>query len=325
MSATGYGRDVESFGESPYGPASGHRQGSEEQREESAERREPHQNRCECGRRHRDDELAEIDRIHALAARDKARSDYVNSPQVEQAMRTRETGLDGVLSGYLTARSAAQPKVAAATDSIGKILEKLSCMIDNEVEVQRLHSAWGEVRDRLHDCTGTVPVCIDDNAEFDHKVEGVDIATLNTRKAAYDARVGAAETRFDALVTEPVELPKRVTKLQTDVTALLTALGEDPATADNELNFAKALVAQREAAEIWLHFPSASDFEGCLRRCLHISVQGRRALTEIVGELARHSYWENKRRERCESIKQHLAEEIVAEAEEIAKHEHHRQ
>jgi hypothetical protein len=49
------------------------------------------------------------------------------------------------------------------------------------------------------------------------------------------------------------------------------------------------------------------------------SVQSRRAITEIVGELAIPTCWEDKHKQRCATLRDNLKNEILAQAIELER------
>lgn len=272
------------------------------------------------GRRRRDRDLEELDRLHCRAVGDQKRYEYESSAAVEPAMRTREDQYKTSQTAYLNARQTAQQQVKDARTEIAKLIDQLRCMIGGDQA--KLDQAWHEVRLRLQRCTGTPHSCLsDEDCYFQTDVDEVPTAQLRARQQDYDQRVTRAEALFDALIGEPTALAARVSTLQSEVTALVTET--DSTTADHRLTYAKALVANFHATDeqIWLGFPIVNLYDDCLRKCLRCSIVGRRALTVIIGELAIRDCFQAKDKARCDWLVGHLAEEIFAEADELNERE----
>jgi hypothetical protein len=72
---------------------------------------------------------------------------------------------------------------------------------------------------------------------------------------------------------------------------------------------------------LWGPFPSVNHYDDSLRRYLRCSINGRRAITAIVGEIEVLKCQEKNRESRCTWLKNHLADEILAETDELEARE----
>ncbi|WP_436532096.1 hypothetical protein [Actinoplanes sp. HUAS TT8] len=267
------------------------------------------------GRRRRDRDLTALDKLRCEFEGDKKKSDYYTS--IEKGLQDRKALFETSIAAYEKARAAAEPALKTARNTIEDLLKKLRCISGCDREL--LDEAWNEVLVRVEKCSSeNGGPCIDDDCKFDDKVCDVDLDALRARKASYDARVTTAETTFDTLAGEPAALTGRITSLQAEVTAVGKDLGAETPV-DPELTYIKALVAEyhAEKEQIWAGFAYPNAYEDCLRRCLRCSIRGRRALTEIVGEIAVQECKAAKRRARCTALKLDLAGETKKEADEL--------
>jgi hypothetical protein len=267
------------------------------------------------GRRRRDRDLSALDKLRCEFEGDKKKSDYYTG--FEKALQDRKAQFDTSVVAYEKARAAAEPALKTARNTIEDLLKKLRCISGCDREL--LDDAWNEVLVRVERCTTeTGGPCLDDDCEFDDDVCDQDLGELRSRQAAYDARVAVAEAKFDDLVKEPAALTARIAALQAEVTAVGKDLSAEPPV-DPELTYIKALVAEYHAErdQIWAGYAYPNAYEDCLRTCLRCSIRGRRALTEIVGEIAVQECKAAKRLARCTALKADLATETKKEADEL--------
>lgn len=266
------------------------------------------------GRRRRDRDLHQIDRMHCLSTGDKARSDYVT--EHEPAMRQRETDFKTAQTDYLAARSTVAAKLGPLKESVAKIRVRVLCWLEHmEQEKNDLDHSWARVQSRLRHCEGHQKLFPgDDDCEFDFDLDHPTLVLVAMR-AQYTTRVETAEEQFTALLEEPDLLLARGTALEDEVAALGSAVNtEDP---DVIMCYASLLVVEYHLEQIWGPFDTANAYDDALRACLRCSVRGHRALIGIVGELAVRECREIKRKERCNELKAHLVDEIIAEYAEI--------
>lgn len=270
------------------------------------------------GRRRRDRDLSALDKLRCEFEGDKAKSTYYTG--IEKGLQDRKALFETSVEAYEKARAAAEPALKTARNTIEDLLKKLRCISGCDREL--LDEAWNEVLVRVERCSASNGgPCIDDDCKFDDNVCDVDLGELRSRKAAYDARVTVAEAAFDELTKEPAALTARIVTLQAEVAAVGKELGAE-APVDPELTYIKALVAEyhAESDQVWAGFAYPNAYEDCLRRCLRCSIRGRRALTEIVGEIAVQECKAAKRLARCVALKANLAVEAKKEADELREH-----
>ena len=270
------------------------------------------------GRRRRDRDLTELDRLHCLSTGDKARSDYVAAN--EEDMRDRETAFATAQSAYVTARATVAAGQKAIEDRLADIRKRVLCLLEDDKDrIKELDLAWLRVKDRHERCERRLHEHRDiGDCHFPCDADG-QLDDLLAQQATYQDRVTRAEAEFARLILEPAELTTRGTDLETAVDNLEKALDTPPVDADAA--FAELLVAEYHHATIWGDFDSANEYEDSLRACLRCSIHGREALRVIIGEIAvRQCRWA-KKQERCAWLAAHLATEIIAEAKEIEHHE----
>jgi hypothetical protein len=248
-------------------------------------------------------DLGALDDLKCVAKGVKAQADYNAGKQAE--LDERRTKLDGARAAYSEARAKARDDVKEIRHQLTRIRDQLVCQLPEDV-LECLREAWEEVRERLEYCGMPSGCCIDDDCEFDEGCEDVSSDDLEKRKAEYERRVKAAEACFDQLITEPADLAKRVADLKADV----EALAKD--TTDARQSYAKFLWYWRRLEDIWLGFEHASEYYDCLCQALMCSVKGHAAIGVLVGEIAVRTCREEAEKARCETLKTHVVDEILA-------------
>lgn len=297
----------------------------EPKREHSTQRPERHAHKhCHD---ERDSELEEIDRLHCRNTGDKAKSAYVDGFETKLVERK---GLLATLPGAYTAERATvlgiinpdgkAPSVMADLESIRK---ELTCQLA-EATRATFDQAWERVQLRVSRCTGS-PRLHPDPRDCEFLVKpGEDTKVLSVHQQQFTERVTTAEAQFDALAREPAELKQRGVDLAKEVTDLKTLAAKEPS--EYPAAYAALLVAEHHATQevILEGVATANTYEYYLRQCLNCSIHGRRALAEIVGELAVRNCRSEKRRSRCQNLLTHLAAEILAEVDDLEdEHQHH--
>lgn len=251
----------------------------------------------------------DLDGLTCEAEGVKARAAY--AAKYEGDLKNRRTAFDSARQAYSDARTAATNDVGQIRHQLHRIEEQLRCQLPDDIE-RCLDDAWREVYERLEACGLPTGCCIDDDCEFDTHCEGVPTEQLRARQAEYERRVAAAEKCFDeVLVKEPTELKNRVAKLKQDVEALATAAASST-TPDPKHAFATALWAKRRLHDIWLGFKDANAYHECVCGGLICSLRGRKALAVLAGELAVRQCREDENEKRCEWLRTHVVDEILA-------------
>jgi predicted nuclease with TOPRIM domain len=248
-------------------------------------------------------DLGALDDLKCVAEGVKAQADYNASKQTE--LDARRTQFDGARDAYSEARASVREDVKTIRDQLTRIRDQLVCQLPEDV-LECLKDAWEEVRERLEYCGMPTGCCIDDDCEFDDSCENVSTDDLEKRKAEYERRVKAAEECFDQLIKEPADLKERVAKLKADV----EALAKD--TSDVRKSYARFLWYWRRLEDIWLGFEHASEYHDCLCQALMCSVKGHRAIGVLVGEIAVRACRERSEKARCDWLKTHVVDEILA-------------
>jgi len=210
---------------------------------------------------------------------------------------------------YGKARHDAVPLVAAVRDKLAHVTEQLRCIIDDSETVECLHDAWRDVKRRLEVCDPQLGCCVDDEGDFDVDVDECGTAIVKARIAEYEHRAQTAEDCFKKLLGEPSALTERVSKLQAEVGGIEDEVGKTEAKS----LYARALVARRHLEEIWWGFDHPHDYVDCVCRALRISLRARAALSELTGELAVRTCRQKARHDRCEQLREKIAEAIIEE------------
>jgi hypothetical protein len=250
----------------------------------------------------------DLDRLTCEAKGVKARADYTAEHQADADKR--RTAFEGARKAYSDASTAAAADVKQIRHQLHRILEQLRCQLPDDVE-HCLDRSWEEVYERLERCGMPRGCCIADDCEFDTRCDDVSTEELHARQAEIERRVEAAEKCFDDLIKEPAALTARVAKLKQDVDALATAAA-DPATPDPRNAYATALWARQRLRDIWLGFENANAYHECLCSGLICSLRGRKALAVLAGELAVRQCRYDERDKRCQWLRDHVVDEILA-------------
>ncbi|HJU01630.1 MAG TPA: hypothetical protein VJ966_10540 [Actinomycetes bacterium] len=248
-------------------------------------------------------DLGALDDLKCVAQGVKAQADYNAGKQTE--LDGRRTQFDGARAAYSDARDSVREDVKTIHDQLARIRDQLECQLPEDV-LECLRDAWEEVRGRLEYCGMPVGCCIDDDCDFDDSCENVSSDDLEKRKAEYQRRVKEAEDCFDQLIKEPADLKTRVAALKADV----EALAKD--TSDTRKAYAQYLWYRRRLNDIWLGFEHANEYHDCLCQALMCSVKGHAAIGVLVGEIAVRTCRDKAQKDRCDWLKAHVVDEILA-------------
>jgi hypothetical protein len=238
--------------------------------------------------------------VKAEAAYDEKHKDGPNPDQYEAARLQ-----------YGKARHDATPTVAKIREDLARVTDQLRCLIDDSEVVECLDDAWHDVRRRLEECDPQLGCCVDDEGDFDTDVSGCGIETLKARIAEYEHRTDAAEKCFATLLKEPEALKKRVSDLEAEVAGIDKDVCDEDA--DRKMLYARALVARRHLEEVWWGYDHPHDYVDCVCLALRISLRGRAALSRLNGELAVRTCRLKARHDRCEHLREKIAEAIIEE------------
>jgi hypothetical protein len=265
---------------------------------EHPEGEKPHKECPKC-------DLKALDDLKCVAEGVKAQADYNES--VRAKLEERRTQFNGARDAYSAARAGARDDLRDIRDKLYRVRDHLRRCLPEDV-LKCLDDAWEKVRKRLEYCGMPTGCCIDDDCVFDTSYDDkVPTDDLLKRKAEYERRVKAAEDCFELLIKEPAELKDRVAKLKADV----EALSKDPNT-DPRASYAKVLWYLRRLEDIWLGFEDASEYHDCLCQALMCLVKGHQAIGVLVGEIAVRDCRDRWKKARCDWLKAHVWEEILA-------------
>jgi hypothetical protein len=249
-------------------------------------------------------DLRALDDLKCEAEGMKAQAEYTAGKQAD--LDRRRTQFDGARAAYSDARASVRDDVREIRHQLTRILDQLRRCLPEDV-IRCLDQAWEEVRERLESCGMPKGCCIDDDCEFETSCDDVSTADLLTRKADYERRVKEAEDCFDQLIKEPDELKQRVAALK----AAVEALAKDTTT-DAMQSYAKALWYWQLLEDIWLGFEHANEYHDCLCQALMCAVKGHRAIAVLVGEIAVRDCRDRAEKARCEWLRTHVVDEILA-------------
>lgn len=230
-----------------------------------------------------------------------------------EQLTERRSQFDGARTNYEAARNAAAEHLTWIDRQLARIRDQIECQLSEERR-GCLDEAWEHVRRDLESesCGGDTACCAPENCDFeldlDEDATSADIQALIDR---FDKLVEKAESCFDALIGEPEALADRITTLRDYVEQLATAVCDTDAP-DFEHAYAKLLWAEYRRNTIWLRFDAADDYVDCLCRALNCSLKGRRALAKLAGMLATIECREQREHERCNWLREHVVEEVLA-------------
>lgn len=234
------------------------------------------------------------------------------TPKLEK----RRKDYDDARKSYTKARGEAGPAVKELKMQVDDLIKQLKCLIDNERTIQCLERAHHDVQQRIAECLKS-GCCIDDDCEFDTDVPEGDPAAmlmeLYSRQADVKRRTEKAEACFDGLITEPKDLPNRVTKLREELGKIATEAGGDPKKVDLKRLYARALVAKQGLHDIWRGFDDVNAYVECLCRALICSLRGRTALAILGAAIAVLECKEREKGASCKRLQDDTLEEILAE------------
>jgi hypothetical protein len=253
-------------------------------------------------------DLRALDDLKCEAAGIKAQSDYIAG--VQKDLDTRHKQFDGARADYRSARDEVAADVRGIRDQLTRIRDQLRCQLSEEV-LECLERAWRDVYELLEQCGMPSGCCIDDDCEFDSDCEGASSDELHKRKADFEGRVKAVEDCFDKLIVEPAKLKERVADLKAKVEALAKEVA-DPKTVDLKQSYAKYQWYWQRLQDIWLGFEHANEYHDCLCQALVCSLKGHKAIAVLAGEIALRDCRDQARKDRCEWLKTHVVEEILA-------------
>lgn len=250
-----------------------------------------------------------------------AESEYLK--QYKEKLAGRRKAFDTARTAYDKARHDVATDLAAITHQLKRLREQLECQVDEEKR-RCLTDAWHEVREQLERCGGEQGCCVtDEQCDFGYELgEHPKAPQIRALIEDFDRRVVAAEWCFDeVLVKEPDELVKRVADLKAFVEAIAAEVA-DQKTTDYSHAFAELLWAEYRRHKVWLGFDEHSEYADCLCLALNCSLNGRRALAKLTGVVATLDCKDKGIRDRCDWLKGHVVDEILAACRRICPPRH---
>jgi hypothetical protein len=255
-----------------------------------------------------------LDAIKCRAKGLQARADY-NAQHLAALDKAREQ-YEGSRAAYTAARTAATPLVEQAKSDLKCLIERLECLIDEDEDarreiVEKVRKAFWEVQERIRGCGSKIGCYLDDDCDFDD-VQDCKPYDVPARLADITRRTKDAEACFADLIAIPAKLPKDVTALQAEVTAISDGANGDPSRDVLIGLYAAALVARQHANEIWRGFDNVNEFVDCVCHALTCMLRGHTAIAILTGMLAVEQCKRESREAACELLRTKTAEQVVA-------------
>ena len=262
-----------------------------------------------------------LDDLKCRAKGIQAQAEY-NAQKMEELTQAR-TQFDSARSAYSAARTAAAPIVQELRHQLAQVIDQLKCLVDDDGEIRLLDRAYATIKERLEECGDTSGCYFEDDCDFDGDVHDCPPEDIAGKIADIDRRTKAAKAAFVDLIAEPTNLPKRVTDLQAEVNAIVTKMAADPRTVDFKQLYAAALVARRHLAAIWRGFEHVNAYVDCLCAALTCQLKGHTAISVLTGRAAVHKCHREAAEARCEHLRTHTVDEVMAEYIRLRSSDHY--
>jgi hypothetical protein len=273
----------------------------EEHPREAAERECP-----ECDLKALDDLKCETERITKEASVTEESLDRLN---------TMRTEFDEAKTAYIGARSDAETALVAIDEQIDRLKSTIECLFEDKKDrVECLKASYETVKQSLAECeVGTAGCCVSANdCEYTWEVPDEELAS---RIQEYTKKVAKAEACFDELKGEPTALPERVTALQGSVSSVAEDVCADDKKSDWKGLYARFLKVLDDRGQIWHGFEGVAAYVDCLCLALTCVLKGKKALAKLEGQRAYVDCRESAKETRCQLIREHMIEEVIAEYE----------
>jgi hypothetical protein len=237
-----------------------------------------------------------------IAARAKYNADTLD------ALTTAQTRYDAARGLYTKARDDAAPLLAQARKDLDKAIERLDCLLDDDVK-QQLGAAAEEVGQQLRATGWGCYLCTD--CDFDDDVRNCPPSDVPSRIADIQRRTKEAEDFYAVRIEEPTRIGERVTKLQADIADLAAKVGNDPAPADLPKLYAAALVANLHYDMVWDGFDSVDDYMDCLCTALNCIFGGHNAISRLTQKQAVAVCWAKRKADAEKKLEDDPAQAVL--------------
>ena len=220
------------------------------------------------------------------------------------ALDARQKAFETIRKTYSTARDAAALAVDALDARLKTLTPKLRCELHKD-RADCVDRAFDEVIACVEECTGGTGCGIAEDCGFTGETwTAGQIDELR-------ARVEKVEKYFDdVLLKEPDALTARVAAVQKLVDDLDAA--KKAGTETDERLYARAKEARWWLDGVWGAFADVNEFRDCLCRGINCSLQGRKLLSELVGDKAFQDCQAASRLARCTWLRNNIVDETIA-------------
>jgi hypothetical protein len=225
---------------------------------------------------------------------------------------------------YSKARNDARPDEKKLAEQLGQMIEQLKCLVDEPRKIRLLDRAFEHIKHCLRKCYPMRGCDFEDDCDFDTAVDNCEDDDLAATIADIERRTAYAKSVFADLIIEPVNGPKRLEKLKTDVAAISTEMASDSRRVNFKELYARALVARDQLETLWRGFPNVNAYVDCLCRALTCQIKGYAAISRLKGKEAVRNCHRDQDKEACLRLSSQTADEVMAEYIRL-RHEEHEQ
>jgi predicted nuclease with TOPRIM domain len=258
-------------------------------------------------------ECGGVDDLSAVAAGDKAKTDYNDTVATELA--TARTDYEATRKAYRTARHDVKKDVEDLRNQLKNLVERIGCQISKRNR-KCLKDAFDDVLEQLK-CCRDEESCCDKVCKFPlpadiDKLPTLPVEELSALITKYEAAITEAKDCFDKLKKEPEALQTRVANLKTKLEEINNMLTGDAAALDLNKAYAEALVAQWKIANIWGIFKQVQQFVDCLCHALTCWTDGVHAVYILKGAEAIAKYNQTAKQKYCEKLRKETVDQVLA-------------
>jgi hypothetical protein len=253
---------------------------------------------------------AVLDEMRCQAMGIAAQAEYIAGKQA--GLDTARTQYEGARTAYGAAREAAEPIVDTAGNQLTKLIEQLTCLINDGSVVDKLDRAYRRVRHRLDECGDQSGCYCEQDCDYDED-RRCPPADVPARIADITQRTKAAEDCFADLIQEDKKLPERVAAAKAEVDDIETKIAGSPDPATFRRLYAAALVARRHLAAVWRGFIDVNAYVDCLCGALTCMLRGHTAIADLTRRLAEQQCHRKADEDACSRLRTNTVDEVLAE------------
>jgi hypothetical protein len=261
-----------------------------------------------------------LDHLKCRAKGIQAQADYNKAHETELDEARKQ--YDSARGGYNAARKAGRPDEDDLRKQLDQMVDQLTCLVDEPSKIRLLNRAFHHVQHRLRECYPSRGCQFDDDCDFDQAVDGCGPDDVAATIADIERRTAAAKATFVDLIAEPVNAPKRLADLKTEVADISTQMASDSRRVNFKELYAAALVARDHLETLWRGFANVNAYVDCLCRALTCQIKGYAAISQLKGKAAVHQCHRDQDAAACVKLRDHTTDEVMAEYIRL-KHEAH--